>query len=590
MKDARLFVFVCLVTITLVFFISPYIMKSQGVIVTSVDSNSACGDIIMTDSIITEIAGVPIKNTNDFTRVTKNLKGPVTFIINGNPRSCTIPENSSLSITIRNIKTGGLKFSVDIGGGTYFLFKPKKELPQDVLGNILNTIRFRSNSYNLINTIISIQNDSIKIVSGPEEEEYIKLLTEQGILEGDVIQKIDFTNKRGEFTLNESTYEVLLKKDNSIVINGTEYKENENLELNDLNIRVGNISSNATLLFVKIFDDEDLLLSNGDVSKIGSSRIAKQDSGYVFVLPVMLSSEASKNFARATAGQEIVINPTTGEGFLKFPLTILIDDKPFINLPLRSVDTGKIIGELILWGYKQTAEEASNDLLRLKNIIKFKSLPEELGLIETGDFHPSVGEFYLSLFLYGTLITILVILILFFVRHRKNGVLILPLILLCLGEIVLVSGTIIIPWFILLIFFSGIFFVILRGEIKGLIGWVALFLMFMMVVGIAMTKFVLGYYSVIGMTAVLSSSLILEAIIADKVLNKTDLPLTSELKRFLEKFWWFATIATMFLLPLFFLVDILRGFFATIFVGILTISILITPIYFKIIEKMGKKT
>jgi hypothetical protein len=587
-KDTRLYVFVVLVLIASILSLYSYFAKTSGVIVNSIDANSACKDIITTDSIITEVIGMPIKDSNDFSRVVKNLKGPITMIINGNPRSCNIQENSSLVVAVSNAKSGGLRLSVEINGGTYFLFKPENDASQDVLQNTFKVIKSRLKTYNLINTVVNEENDSIKLISGPDEEEYIRFLTERGVLEGGIIHKLDFTNKRSEFTLNESTYEILLKKDNLISINGSEYKKNQILNLNGLDIRIENISSNTTILFVKIFSNEDLVIPKGGVTQTSSSRIIKQNVGYVFVLPVAIFNEASKNFAKATVGQEIIINSATGEGFLKSPLTVIIDGKPFIELPVRSVEAGKAIEELILWGYKPTAEAAGIDMLKLKSLVEFKELPVTLILKETGDFRPTEENFYLKISLFGGAIPILITSVLFFARYKKNGVMVLPLILLCLGEIILILGALTATWFILLVFFSGMFYAIFWGEIKSLIGWVGLVLMFVMTIGIVMTNWVLDSFSVIGIIMVTPLSLILETIAVDKVLNKRDVHVTGELKHSLGKIWLFSSIATIVLLVLFFSVDVLRGLSATLLIAVLTIPTLITPIYFKMIESVGK--
>lgn len=588
MKDTRLYVFVILVLIASILSLYSYFAKASGVIVNSIDANSVCKDIITIDSIITEVIGMPIKDSNDFARVTKNLKGPITMIINGNPRSCNIQENSSLILAVSNVKSGGLRLSVEINGGGYFLFKPENNVSQDVLRNTFKIIKSRLKSYNLINTIVNEENDSIKLVSGPDEEGYIRFLTERGILEGGVIHKLDFTNRRSEFTLNESTYEVLLKKDNLISINGSEYKKTQILNLNGLDIRIENISSNTTILFVKIFSNEDLVIPKSGVTQTSSSRIIKQNVGYVFVLPVAIFNEASKNFAKATVGQEIIINSATGEGFLKSSLTVLIDGKPFIELPVRSVEAGKAIEELILWGYKPTAEAAGIDMLKLKSLVEFKELPVTLILKGTGVFLPTTENFYLKILLFGVLTPILITSVLFFARYKKNGVVFLPLILLCLSEIILILGTLTATWFILLIFFSGFFYVVLGGEIKSLIEWVGLVLMFVMTIGIVMTNWVLDSFSVIGIIMVMPLSLILETIVADKVLYKKDVHVTGEFKRSLKKIWLFSSIITIFLLILFFSVDVLRGLSATLLIVVLTVSTMITPIYFKIIEKICK--
>jgi len=257
MKDYGPLVFVCLSLIVLFIFVYPLIFKTEGVIVTSVGTNSACKDVISVDSYITEITGIPVKNMNDFNKITKDLKGPITLIVDDNPRSCTIPENSSLDVKVRNVRIGGIKTSIEIGGGSYFVFKPKKEVSQNVLQNILSVIESRVKSYNLINTIISTENNSIYIVSGSQEDNYVELLTEKGILNGKIMESIDFTNERSEFTLNNSLYEVVLKSNNSISINGSVYKIDQNFILNDLSFKVENISGNTTMLSIQIFDDKD---------------------------------------------------------------------------------------------------------------------------------------------------------------------------------------------------------------------------------------------------------------------------------------------------------------------------------------------
>ena len=586
MKDYRPLVFVCLSLIALFIFVYPLIVKTEGVIVTFVGTNSACKDVISVDSYITEITGMPVKNMNDFNRITKNLKGPITLIIDDNPRSCTIPENSSLDVKVRNVRIGGIKTSIEIGGGSYFVFKPEKEVSQNALQNILSTIKSRAKSYNLINTIIRIENESILIISGSQEDNYAELLTEKGLLYGKITEIIDFTNKRSEFTLNKSLYEVVLKGNNSIAINGSVYKIDQNFILNGLSFKVENISDNTTILSIQIFNDKDLILQEDTTS---SSRIMKQGNGYVLVVPVILSNNASENFARATVNKEITIDPSTGEGYLKSPLLIFIDEKQFTNLPIRAVDAGKTTGQLILWKYTQSEKEASNDLIRLKSIIEFKSLPTDLRLIETGDYKSSSGKFYFSLLLYGVLISAAIFSIFFLVRYKKRGIIIGTLLAVILAEIVFAIGVIVIPWFGLFLFFICIILAVLNGEVDNWISWTTIFLMFVLSVGIAMTNLILDEYSIIGMLVVVLFSLAMGSIIGDKILLKKDVHFIGEYKKSLKFVWWASFITTIFLLALFFSINELRVFSAVIFVGVLSFATLTRPIYFNLIEKTTKK-
>jgi len=585
MKDYRPFVFLGLILISSILFLFPLIVKTGGVIVTYVGANSACKDVISLGSYITEITGKPTKNMNDFNEITKNLDGPITLIIDNNPRSCTIPEDSSLDVKVRNIESAGLKTSIEIGGGTYFIFEPEEEVSENVLQNILDVIKSRVRSYNLINTIIDTENESVYIISSPQENNYVDLLTEPGVLEGKIMETVYFTDKKSEFTLNDSLYEVVLG-DNSITINGSKYKKDQYFILNDLSLKVENVSENTSTLSIHVFNNKDLTLSEDAAS---SSRILKQGGGYVLVLPVVLSKDSSESFAKATAGQEITINPTTGEGLLKNPLLIFIDEEAFINLPVGAIDVGKPISQLVLWKYSSSEEEASNDLIRLKSVIEFKNLPTNLLLIESGDYKSPSGGFYSSLFLYGVITLTVVFGSLFFVRYKKRGIIVLPLLSMILAEMLFVVGITEMSWLSLLLFFVCTIFLVLNGEINNWFGWASLLLMFVLSIGISMTNVILDSYSIVGMLAIVLFSLIVGTLIGDKPLAKKDVHIIGQYKKSLKLFWKVCFITTVFLVVLFFSFDKLRTFSTVVYVGVISFVALTIPIYFSLIEKLTKK-
>lgn len=586
MKDYRVLCLIFLTLIALFLVVNPLISKTEGVIVTFVGTNSACKEVIFVDSYITEITGMPVKNVNDFNRITKNIKGPITLIVDANPRSCTIPENSSLDVKVRNVKVGGIKTSLGIGGGSYFIYKSEKEVSKNVLQNILNVIKSRAHSYNLINTVIKIENESIYIVSGPQEDSHVELLTERGFLEAKMIENVEFTNKRSEFTLNNSVYEVVWKSNNSIAINGSVYKINQNFILNDFNFKVENVSDNSTKLSIHIFDDKDLILQD---DQTGSSRIVKQGNGYVLVVPVILSNNASKNFARATVNREITIDPSSGEGFLKDPLSIFIDEKSFINLPIRAADAGTFTGQLVLWKYTTSEKEASNDLIRLKTIVEFKSLPNNLLLIESGDYKSSSSELYFSLLLFGIILLAVTFSIFFLIRYKKNGIIIVSLLTMMLAEITFSIGVIVMPWFGLFLFFICIGFLILKGEADNWINWVTMFLMFVLSVGISISNLILDEYSIVGMFIVCLLSLITGSVISHNILLKKDVHFVGEYKKSLKIVWRLSFIATVFLVLLFFSINELRVFSTVVFIGVLSFLAFTRPIYLNLIDKSTKK-
>ena len=87
-RNIRLVSLIILILLSLTLVIYPNFSRGGGVIVTSIGTNTACKDVIAVGSTITDIAGSSIRNKDDFIQTTKSLKGPITLIINDNPRSC----------------------------------------------------------------------------------------------------------------------------------------------------------------------------------------------------------------------------------------------------------------------------------------------------------------------------------------------------------------------------------------------------------------------------------------------------------------------------------------------------------------------
>ncbi len=585
MKNYRYWVLIFLGLISLAILIYSQFSGSSGVIVTSVESDSACKDVINVGSIITQIVGQPVTNSNDFFEITRHLKGPITMMINNNPRSCIVEENSTLDLTVRDTKTGGLRFGIDIGDGLIYLFKQKDGL-ESSLQDIERIIDSRITNFNLINTEVNVVEASIQILTDPEEEKYIGFLFGRGVIEGKLEQTIDFTHGEGEFTFNDETYEVTLNDDDSILINNSEYETGQYFTLDQVKFRVENITSNSTRLSGIIFDDEDLSLAEETQFGLKPSRLTKQGSGYVFIVSVSLSEDASKNFAKITKGQEVVINPSTGESFLINPLIISIDDEPVVNLPISGMDIGTEKRDLIIWEYELMLDQATNDMLRLLSIINSKRLPTELNLIKTDTFKSEKS--FLSLFLYIPSIFLGGLLIFSFARHRKEGIFSFPLILIILGEVTIILSILITPWLIVLFLLFGIGFSLTNGEVHGWFGWLGIFLMIVMTVGVAMSRWVLDASALIGIVSTIVITGILGMSVSEKIITKK-IHVSSDYKNFSKVIWKLTTIVLAILSILFFVGGYLRGFALTTFIGMMVCTTMSIPIYYDLIGRYLKK-
>jgi len=570
-KNVSLLTLLSLVLISLIIIVYPWFIKPTGVIVAFMGENSPCKDIINIGSTITGIGNKVIKNSNEFVEAIKNLEGIVTFIINNNPRSCNIPKDAQLNVSVTNVKSGGIKLGVDIWGGTYYLFKTQKF--SDVL---FNDIKQRVIKYGLSNTEIELYNDTfIRILTSSDEESYVNLLIEPGKLEGKIIQTINFDGKSAEFTFDDKTYEMFLKDEKSITINKSNYEIGQYFKLDDVDAVIENISKNTTTISFTMFDGMDLILIQDP--RLGSSRIAKQGSGYVFAVPVKLSDKASENFEKTTKNLEVLVNPTTGESYSKFPISILIDDKPFITIPILSTDMGVKTENLILWGYYPKIEDATKSMVRLKTIVEMKSLPQELTLVKRDVFKTNYWKDLITSFLFVILIVSAITSILFFVKFRKNGMVSLPLILMGLSIVLMIFGVISLHWFALIIFFAGVASILLKGDIHDWKGWVGVVLFFILIAGSAMNEWILNIPLILGLVAVIPICFTQCIFVGMRILKKKESYDTSEQKITSKKLWIFSTIFVSILMILYFIGGIFTGFVMVVSIGLWINLSLIIP-------------
>ena len=576
-KNFGLMGFISLVLISSFIILYSELSKSSGVVVTYVGAATPCKEIINMGSVITQVAGMQIKDSAGFSKVTKGIEGITTFMIDDNPRSCDIPENSSLDVTVENIQKGGLNFGIDVSGGKIYSFKFENNDSQ----KILKSIKSRAKYYDLANTRVELSDSTIQIITSPEEEKYVRFLTERGIIEGNLIVKI----QKDEFVLNDKTYKLILKNEKSVSINDTEYKPGQYATIDDVKIKIENISKNVTTLSLNIFNEGDLTLATGSTN---TRRLVKQGNGYAFVVPVLLSKEAGENFAKVTKGQEVIIDPTSGQSYLKNSLVVLVNDQEFINLPISGQDAGKELKELIIWGYKVRKEDATNDMIRLSTLIETKRLETNLDLEKNDIYKAKTGNIFIISLLFTVLAATIATSFLFLVKYRKRGIIVLPLILISLSEFLLILGTVSFGWFVLLVFFIAVVSVLIKGDIRNWINWLTIFLMFIIVIGITMSKWVLGIPSLIGLMLVFLISIGQGIFMSYQILKKREIYTVTDYKLSMDKIWLLTTVATIIFFVLFLIGGQYREFAMTAGLGLFITTTITTPAYSSIIEKVIK--
>lgn len=565
------------------------IKQPIGVIITSVGDKNPCKDIVVVGSTITEIGNKVIKNSNDFYESLGGLEGVITFTINNNPRSCNIPKGSKLDINATNVKKIGMKLGTDLWGGINYFFEVNNK-SQD----LINVLEQRSVKYGLSNTKIDLYNNTfIRITTGPDEEGYITLLTEQGKLEGKIEEPLSLTEKPVEFVFNDKSYEVSLKGKN-VKVNESVYEIGDHFNLDGVDISIENFVGNETIISVKIFDDKDLTVIQN--SKLGYSRIVKQGNGYIFIVPVSLSEKVSENFAKATKNLEVSVNPTTGESYSKYPINIFIDEKQFASIPLLSDEIGKKRDNFILWGYTQSTEDATKSMIRLRTIIELKSLPQKLTLYKNEVFKSNSGSVLTSTLLTVSLISSVVTALFFFVKYRKNGVASIPLILIVLGELVLLFGIVSTDWLMLVIFCAGFVVVLLRGDISNWKNWIGVLTFSVLLIGIFMSKsnggWVLDSSFFVGSIAVIIIGFAFNTFMGIKVLTKKESYTQSDYRVATNKLWLLSTVLAFILIISYFIFSSIYsshiGFIMAVSTGLWVNLSLTIPVYSDTIKKIIK--
>src|SRR3989338_4654169 len=99
---------------------------SKGVEVVFISENSPAKDIIKQGSVITNFNGADITNLNDWLIETKDAKGEVDLIADGEEYKLKI--NNTLGLDVLDIQKLNLDMGLDLRGGTRVILKPKTEI------------------------------------------------------------------------------------------------------------------------------------------------------------------------------------------------------------------------------------------------------------------------------------------------------------------------------------------------------------------------------------------------------------------------------------------------------------------------------
>jgi len=563
-KDFRVFGIVSLLFLSIIFILTPILIKKSGVTVITASTESACQEIFLPGSIVTKINQENIKDAADFYSAIDGLEGRLNIMINGGPRVCEINLGEKIDVKVISPEKKGIKFGVDIRGGKEFIIETENA------SKSLLVLEKRLNNYELKDTKIKKLSEDSFIVAFDSANEYkIEKLFEPGIISAKFMKNIEIKNSTGKLLLNDSTYNIEVKN-NTLKIDGNNHKIGDEFLLNGINAKIYNVTENYTSFFLDVFDSdgvEKVLTDNQN------SRVFQNQGEYVYVLNIILSKEVGKEFSKVTANQPSVINPQ-GEDYLQDPLIIFIDDKIITSIPILKSDSGTEVTQFVIWGVENTKEQADEKFLILSSYLKSGKLPD-IKIIERKDVEPE-NKGLLDLTIYFITGVIILSCVYGFVRFKKIGIVGLTLAVLII-ECLLLLGVISshIFAFILVVFCCISAFI--NNQVNKWIKWITIGLMLLISFAAAVNKMVVDRYTLFGIMIGFSISM-LQFIFLNEGLIK------AKHEKFNNYIWKASFVLTAILTFVFFLQDY-RNISVTATIILMTSITLTKPEYIQTASK-----
>jgi len=405
--------------------INPF--PQNGVRVESVSSNSSFYNVVKLGEFITWANEKEVNTPQDFYQF-EDFTGNFRFIHSGKLDIVSIKE-PGLGVEVTKPSLTNLNFGLDLVGGTRVLLKPKENVTDTTMQQIVGTLETRINVFGLkeakfqrINDVTGIKYIQIEMAGGSKEE-VENLLAKQGKFEGKISRVVIFENNTGKITLDEENEIKLI--DNKTVIDGTTLKENESSKLEDIDFQVLNLTDkNVTLVFTVFTGNDIQSVCLQDQPGICVSRIIQQTGGWEFNFQVFVTQESAEKFAKVTKTMKIITEPDTGNKYLENKISLYLDENIITDLNIAVDLKGKALTNPAITGFRKTRTEAFEEQLMLKSILQSGALPVSLETIKIDEISPTLGSEFFREALLAAVIAGVSVMSIIFIRYRKLKILI----------------------------------------------------------------------------------------------------------------------------------------------------------------------
>lgn len=442
LRDWRVLLVIVLVAVA-VFYIMPSFGK--GVVVKSVAADSPLASKLKPGELLSWANEIDISSPGGMTQF-DNFTGTFRFIHNGKLDLAEIRE-PGLGITVAQKPFSRLNFGMDLIGGTRVLLKPANatNVSSDVLASAITTLETRINIYGLRESKFQSVNDVsgnsyVQIeMAGGSREEIEGLLARTGQFEGKIPKLVALADGNGSLRIGNRNYMVTLA-DGGVKIADQTIALNDTFKLDGINWQLANLTNNTAVMVATVFTGADIkTVCTYEQPGICMSRVLSQGKSWQFTFTIYISTEGAERFAAVTKGMRVLIEPTTGEGYLESKIYLFLDQKPISDLSIASDLAGRVATEVSITGSRDTREAADTEKRILQSVLSSGALPIQLSIVKVDQISASLGAEFAHAAMLATIIASAAVMGVIYLRYRRVKILI-PMVIWSASETTLILG------------------------------------------------------------------------------------------------------------------------------------------------------
>jgi preprotein translocase subunit SecD len=360
-----------------IFGLPPTIIQN-GILITSVESNSTAFEQgLRQGQVIIEIDGRKIENIEDFSQTLEkfnNNKEEIKTIIKTEESEIILFSENPPNITVSKIPKTNIQTGLDLAGGSRALIKAKdKDLSLKEINDLINVIENRFNVY-------GIEDMNIRSVSDLEGNHFM-LIEIAGATPKDLEELI---SKQGNFEA---------KIGNETVFVGGEE------------------------------DISSVCRNDATCAGISNCQQSEGEDFCKFRFVIYLSEKAAEKHAKIT--ENLKVNSTQQGNYLEKKLDLYLDNKLVDSLLISEGLKGRVTTTIEISGSGSgaTREDAYNSAVenmnKLQTVLITGSLPYQLEIVKLDTISPTLGKEFIKAIFLASLIALLSIAIIIFLKYKK---------------------------------------------------------------------------------------------------------------------------------------------------------------------------